>query len=45
MKRVTQTVRAALTIGLQLGVRKVHRNYHTPVSNTATGLSALEKTG
>ncbi|HAJ12349.1 MAG TPA: protocatechuate 3,4-dioxygenase, partial [Comamonadaceae bacterium] len=24
------------------GVRKVHSNYHIPISNTATGVLALE---
>lgn len=33
--------RAALTAGA--GVRKVHSDYHIPISNTATGLLALEK--
>lgn len=27
------------------GVRKVHGNYHIPISNTATGLLALEPVG
>jgi protocatechuate 4,5-dioxygenase beta chain len=36
-------MRAALTVGDQPGVRKVHSNYHIPISNTATGLLALEK--
>jgi protocatechuate 4,5-dioxygenase beta chain len=26
-------------------VRRVHRNYHLPISNTATGLLALESVG
>ena len=34
---------AALTAGESAGVRKVHSNYHIPISNTATGLLALEK--
>ncbi len=36
-------MRAALTAGAGAGVRKVHSNYHIPISNTATGLLALEK--
>ena len=36
-------MRAALTVGAGSGVRKVHSNYHIPISNTATGLLALEK--
>lgn len=36
-------MRAALTVGDKPGVRKVHSNYHIPISNTATGLMALEK--
>jgi protocatechuate 4,5-dioxygenase beta chain len=36
-------MRAALTAGSGAGVRKVHSNYHIPISNTATGLLALEK--
>ena len=36
-------MRAALTAGADSGVRKVHSNYHIPISNTATGLLALEK--
>jgi protocatechuate 4,5-dioxygenase beta chain len=36
-------MRAALTVGDQPGVRKVHSNYHIPISNTATGVLALEK--
>ena len=36
-------MRAALTVGEGAGVRKVHSNYHIPISNTATGLLALEK--
>ena len=36
-------MRAALTAGEGAGVRKVHGNYHIPISNTATGLLALEK--
>ena len=36
-------MRAALTSGPGAGVRKVHSNYHIPISNTATGLLALEK--
>lgn len=36
-------MRAALTVGDNPGVRKVHSNYHIPISNTATGLLALEK--
>ena len=36
-------MRAALTAGEGSGVRKVHSNYHIPISNTATGLLALEK--
>ena len=35
-------MRAALTHGSASGVRKVHSNYHIPISNTATGLLALE---
>ncbi len=35
-------MRAALTCG-GAGVRKVHGNYYIPISNTATGLLALEK--
>ena len=34
-------MRAALTAGGS-GVRKVHSNYHIPISNTATGLMAFE---
>ncbi|MCY1561728.1 Protocatechuate 4,5-dioxygenase beta chain [compost metagenome] len=34
-------MRAALTVG-GAGVRKVHSNYHIPISNTATGVLALE---
>jgi protocatechuate 4,5-dioxygenase beta chain len=30
-------MRAALTAGNSPGVRKVHSNYHIPISNTATG--------
>jgi protocatechuate 4,5-dioxygenase beta chain len=36
-------MRAALTSGTGASVRKVHSNYHIPISNTATGLLALEK--
>jgi protocatechuate 4,5-dioxygenase beta chain len=36
-------MRAALTAGGGAAVRKVHSNYHIPISNTATGLLALEK--
>ncbi len=36
-------MRAALTVGEGAGVRKVHSNYYIPISNTATGLLALEK--
>jgi len=36
-------MRAALTVGDGAGVRKVHSNYHIPISNTAAGLLALEK--
>jgi protocatechuate 4,5-dioxygenase beta chain len=36
-------MRAALTAGSSAAVRKVHSNYHIPISNTATGLLALEK--
>lgn len=36
-------MRAALATGSGAGVRKVHSNYHIPISNTATGLLALEK--
>lgn len=36
-------MRGALTTGEAAGVRKVHSNYHIPISNTATGLLALEK--
>jgi protocatechuate 4,5-dioxygenase beta chain len=36
-------MRAALTVGSGAAVRKVHSNYHIPISNTATGLLALEK--
>ncbi len=35
-------MRAALSVGPQSAVRRVHRNYHLPISNTATGLLALE---
>lgn len=35
-------MRAALTAAQGSGVRKVHSNYHIPISNTATGLLALE---
>jgi protocatechuate 4,5-dioxygenase beta chain len=35
-------MRAALTAADGSGVRKVHSNYHIPISNTATGLLALE---
>lgn len=35
-------MRAALSTGTSPAVRKVHRNYHIPISNTATGLLALE---
>ena len=35
-------MRAALTVGDGSSVRKVHSNYHIPISNTATGLLALE---
>ena len=38
-----KAMRAALTTGSGAGVRKVHINYHIPISNTATGLLALEK--
>jgi protocatechuate 4,5-dioxygenase beta chain len=38
-------MRAALTTGTASGVRRVHSNYHIPISNTATGLLALEKVG
>jgi protocatechuate 4,5-dioxygenase beta chain len=34
-------MRAALTVAGS-GVRKVHSNYHIPISNTATGVLALE---
>jgi protocatechuate 4,5-dioxygenase beta chain len=34
-------MRASLT-GAGAGVRKVHSNYHIPISNTATGVLALE---
>jgi protocatechuate 4,5-dioxygenase beta chain len=34
-------MRGALTTD-SAGVRKVHSNYHIPISNTATGLLALE---
>lgn len=34
-------MRGALTVNSS-GVRKVHGNYHIPISNTATGLLALE---
>jgi protocatechuate 4,5-dioxygenase beta chain len=34
-------MRAALTVSAS-GVRKVHSNYHIPISNTATGVLALE---
>jgi hypothetical protein len=30
-------------VGEGAGVRKVHSNYHIPISNTATGSLALEK--
>ena len=36
-------MRAALS-GAGAGVRKVHQNYHIPISNTATGLLVLEPT-
>jgi len=36
-------MRAALTTGSGSGVRQVHSNYHIPISNTATGVLALEK--
>jgi protocatechuate 4,5-dioxygenase beta chain len=35
-------MRSALSAGDNSGVRKVHSNYHIPISNTATGLLALE---
>ena len=35
-------MRASLTHSAASGVRKVHSNYHIPISNTATGLIALE---
>ncbi|MFZ2738468.1 MAG: class III extradiol dioxygenase family protein [Burkholderiaceae bacterium] len=35
-------MRAALTAGEGFGVNKVHSNYHIPISNTATGVLALE---
>ena len=35
-------MRSALSAGENSGVRKVHSTYHLPVSNTATGLLALE---
>ncbi len=35
-------MRAALSTGASPAVRKVHSNYHIPISNTATGLLALE---
>ena len=35
-------MRAALTVGNESSVRKVHSNYYIPISNTATGLLALE---
>jgi protocatechuate 4,5-dioxygenase beta chain len=35
-------MRSALSAGANSGVRKVHSNYHIPISNTATGLLALE---
>jgi protocatechuate 4,5-dioxygenase beta chain len=34
-------MRAALS-GAGSGVHKVHGNYHIPISNTATGVLALE---
>ena len=37
-------MRAALTTNT-IAVRKVHSNYHIPISNTATGLLALEAMG
>ena len=37
-------MRAALTSNT-VGVRKIHSNYHIPISNTATGLLALEAMG
>jgi protocatechuate 4,5-dioxygenase, beta chain len=37
-------MRAALTTNT-VGVRKIHSNYHIPISNTATGLLALEAMG
>ncbi len=36
-------MRAALTVGDKPGVRKIHSNYHIPISNTATAVLALEK--
>jgi protocatechuate 4,5-dioxygenase beta chain len=36
-------MRSALTVGPSAGVRRVHMNYHIPISNTASGLLALEK--
>jgi protocatechuate 4,5-dioxygenase beta chain len=35
-------MRGALSAGGTSSVRKVHSNYHIPISNTATGLLALE---
>ena len=35
-------MRGALSAGGTASVRKVHSNYHIPISNTATGLLALE---
>ena len=36
-------MRAALTVGDKPGVRKIHSNYHIPISNTATAVLALDK--
>ena len=36
-------VAPGVTVGEGAGVRKVHSNYHIPISNTATGLLVLEK--
>ncbi len=36
-------MRAALTVGDKPSVRKIHSNYHIPISNTATAVLVLEK--
>ena len=35
----------AMRAALGANVKKVHSNYHIPISNTATGVMALEKRG